>query len=140
MKFLGALCIACAAGSVAAAAHAQTSSPQKKRNDTVIVRGCVSGRTLVADRGTGGVDPLRYDLTGSKEILEALAKHSRHTEEITGKVKGGDASGATRVVEKRWGKNRVYAGAADSMRETPQIASGPAIEVTSFEHLADACL
>ena len=59
----------------------------------------------------------------------------KHTEEITGKLKGDDAGGATRAVDERWGKNRVYAGRSDSTHDTLQIASGPKIEVTAFKHL-----
>jgi hypothetical protein len=141
MRFQAALSIACGVAILAAAARAQTNPPAAKKSNVVIVRGCVTGRTLVADPTTGSVTPgpLRYDLTGSREILEALEAHTRHLEEITGKLKRDDAGGATRGVDKRWGKNRVYAGRAESNRETSQIASGPKIEVTAFEHIADHC-
>jgi len=142
MRFQVALSIASFVATAAAGGGAQTPPPAATKSDVVIVRGCVTGRTLVADTTTGSITPgtpLRYDLTGSRETMKALEAHAQHLEEITGKLKGGDAVGATKGVDKRWGKNRVYAGRAESNHEAVPIASGPKIEVTAFKHLSDHC-
>jgi hypothetical protein len=142
MRFQAPLRIGCFVAIAAQAGRAQTSAPTAKKSDVVIVRGCVTGRTLVADTTTGSITPgtpLRYDLTGSKETMKALEAHSKHLEEITGTIKGGDAVGATQGVDKRWGKNRVYAGRAESNHAAAPVASGPKFEVTAFEHLSDHC-
>jgi len=140
MRFQATLCVGCCFIAIAAG-RAQTPPPaaaKPNKSDVVIVRGCVTGRVIVTDPTTESITlpgPLRYDLTGSKEMMKALEAHSKHTEEITGKLKGDDAGGATRAVDERWGKNRVYAGRSDSTHDTLQIASGPKIEVTAFKHL-----
>ena len=142
MRFQAALHVGCFVAMAVAGSEAQTNAPAKKQSDVVIVRGCVTGRTLVADTTSGSITPgtpLRYDLSGSRETMKALEAHSQHVEEITGTLKGGDAVGATQGVDKRWGKNRVYAGRAESNHEAAPIASGPKIEVTAFKHLADHC-
>jgi hypothetical protein len=141
MRFQAALRIGGIVAVGVAAGRAQTNPPAKTKDDVVIVRGCVTGRTLVAHPTSESITPgaLRYDLTGTKETMKALEAHSKHIEEITGKIKGGDVGGATRAVDKRWGKTRVYAGRSESNHETAQIASGPKIEVTAFKHIADNC-
>ena len=142
MRFQAALYIASFVATAAAASGAQTPPPTANTSDAVIVRGCVTGRTLVADTTTGSITPgapLRYDLSGSRETMKALEAHAQHLEEITGKLKGGDAVGATHGVDKRWGKNRVYAGRAESNHDAAPVASGPKIEVTAFKHLSDHC-
>jgi len=142
MRFQAARCIGCVAAIAAAAGRAQTDPLAQKKSDVVIVRGCVTGRALVADTTTGSITPgtpLRYDLSGSRETMKALEAHAQHLEEITGTLKGGDAVGATQGVDRRWGKNRVYAGRAESNHEEAPIASGPKIEVTAFTHLSDHC-
>jgi hypothetical protein len=141
MNGKGAVSAVCIASTVAAAAAArdQATPSSGRKADVVVVRGCVTGRALVADPTTGSITSPRYELKGSMEMLAALAAHSKHIEEISGKLKGDDAGGGTRAGDRRRGKNRVYAGRSESNRETAQIASAPTIAVTAFEHISDNC-
>jgi len=142
MRFQAALYAGCFVAITGLGGRAQATAPAAKKSDVVIVRGCVTGRALVADTTTESITPatpLRYDLTGSRETMKALEAHTQHLEEITGTLKDGSAVGATHGADKRWGKNRIYGGRAESNHETAPIASGPKIEVTAFKHLSDHC-
>lgn len=81
MRFQAALCTSCFVAIAALAGRAQTPPPAATKSDVVIVRGCVTGRTLVADTTTGSITPgtpLRYDLSGSRETMTAFKHLSDH--------------------------------------------------------------
>ena len=145
MAGLSRMILGCTAAAtlVSGAAASQPPSPSPNAEphvDVVIVRGCLTGRTLVSPYGTGSTTPQRYELTGDRRTVKALKEHSHHTEEITGTLQTRDAKGATRGVDRRWGKNRVYAGAAhDRPSDPPSPATGPLMRVTAMKHVSDYC-
>src|SRR3954471_18752461 len=104
---LGCIVVASSGFALRAADTPRTS----KDSNLVTVRGCLHGLEITTfdETGTNGVPPQRFRLTGDRETLGELKKHSGHFEEITGMLTSGTANGGMRTGEKRIPKGRIYA-------------------------------
>lgn len=105
-----------------------------KQSDLVTVRGCLRGSTL-----TTLFEPRQFHLTSSRELSALLNKHSGHVEEITGRLKSGNAAGATVIKEKSGSQGRVYVGVGTRSATPSEGVTLPVIEVRSVTHIEDAC-
>jgi hypothetical protein len=127
------------------APHAADTPQSTKDSNLVTVLGCLHGLevTTFDETGTNGVPPQRFRLTGNREMLHELKKHSGHFEEIRGTLTSGTANGGLRTSEKRIPKGRIYAGVGSTPFERPGTTSDPGatstVQLRTFAHLADRC-
>ena len=125
--------------------HAATDTSQNGTDNLVTVRGCLHGQeiTTVDGTGTNGAAPQRFRITGDRERLKELKKHSGHYEEVTGTLTSGTADGGLRVREKPIPKGRVYVGVGQQPFERPGTTSDPTavstLTLRDFKHLGSRC-
>ena len=113
---------------------------QPTPSDLVMVRGCLHGLTLTTTRAVDfDSDPREFQLTASREVAALLKKHSGHIEEVTGVLKAGKDTGATRMKEKSGTKVRVYAGYGTRTSRAENPASVSAIDVRRVRHVEAHC-
>ena len=132
-RFTSALC-------VVVGVQGPTPSTQPKQSDLVMVRGCLHGLTLTTLAAVDfEADPRVFQLTANKDLAAQLKQHAGHVEEVTGVLKAGKDTGATRVKEKRGTNVRVYGGfgTRTSQAESPSAVS--TLEVRSVTHVQANC-
>jgi hypothetical protein len=115
-------------------------STQPKQSDLVMVRGCLHGLSLTTLSAVDfDADPRVFQLTASRDLAAQLKQHTGHVEEVTGVLKAGKDTGATRVKEKRGAKGRVYGGfgTRTSRSENPSAVS--TLVVRSVTHVQATC-
>ena len=125
---------------VAVGVQGTNPSTQPKQSDLVMVRGCLHGLTLTTLAAVDfEADPRVFQLTANKDLAAQLKQHAGHVEEVTGVLKAGKDTGATRVKEKRGTNVRVYGGfgTRTSQAESPSAIS--TLEVRSVTHIQDGC-
>jgi hypothetical protein len=118
-----------------------TNTPkQPKQSDLVMVRGCLHGLTLTTTSAPDfDSDPREFQLRASREIAALLRTHTGHIEEVTGVLKAGKDTGATRMKEKAGAKGKIYAGFGTRTSRAENPASVSAIDVRSVTHVGDRC-
>jgi hypothetical protein len=115
----------------------KTNEPSNRQ--TIRVRGCIKGRTLVETQGGSGTTLTTYRLVGSRGILASLKEHEGHEDEIVGTVQIADKKKFKVTKEKKVGNGRVF-GSASSEERTgePQTEDFP-IDVDSITHVNTQC-
>jgi hypothetical protein len=117
----------------------KASGPSNRQ--TIRVRGCIKGRTLVETQGGSGLTLSTYRLTGSRGILASLKEHEGHDDEIVGTVQISDSKKYKVTKEKKAGKGRVFGSASaeeTSGEPQPQAADFP-IDVDAITHVSAQC-
>jgi len=142
---LAAALLALTTAVVGASHEARTTEP----DDLVTLRGCITGRTLVVTDVSGIRDGdgetligARFRLDASRAMLEALADHSGHEDEVTGTFDRAEfmrEHDQRLIVERRIGKTRVYAGARRSDGAERPILRPVGFDLDSFEHVEARC-
>jgi len=115
-----------------------------KKGDTVIVRGCYKGSTLEStgiSRKDGGehlTEPLRYRLTGDKDVLKKMkADHDAEVVVVTAELRTDlpKPGAAARV-----GNSRIAVGVGASRGMMPEPPPPvPVLKVSSFETTGISC-
>lgn len=107
---------------------------------TVVVRGCITGRNLRASQsGTLGPAGATYRLTGSKAMLVMLKEHDGHDDAITGTVRVSDKSKMKVGKEAKSGKTRVYGSASSEDQTMATLPDPPTVNVDAIEHFDAPC-
>ena len=121
-------------------------SSEPRRGDTIVVRGCIAGGTILSSdtevrdstaRYSGSVT---YRLTGEKKALKNLKQeHDGHMDVITGILRSDlphqNAPRGTRI-----GNTRVTVGVSDQRGTDPNAPQYmPALQVKQVEHTGSVC-
>jgi hypothetical protein len=115
-------------------------STQPKQSDLVMVRGCLHGLTLTTlSAADFDADPRTFQLTASRDLAAQLKQHTGHVEEVTGVLKAGKDTGATRVKEKRGTKGRVYGGFGSRTSRAENPGATSTLEVRGVTHVQAHC-
>jgi hypothetical protein len=114
----------------------QTEPPNRQ---SITIRGCIKGQTLV-ERGEG-VAPAgtTYRLRGSKAILANLKEHNRHDDEILGTTQLADDKKFKVTKEKKTGKTRIYGTASAADRDGTEPPEDPVVDVVRITHVNSRC-
>ena len=142
---LAAALLALTTAVVGASHEARTTEP----DDLVTLRGCITGRTLVVTDVSGIRDGVgetligaRFRLDASRAMLEALADHSGHEDEVTGtfdRTEFQREHDERLVAEEQIGRTRIYAGRRRSVGSERPILRPVGFDLDSFEHVEARC-
>jgi hypothetical protein len=130
---------------VLSALAAQQGLPPMKTNEpsnrqTIRVRGCIRGRTLVETQGGPGITLNTYHLAGSRAIVATLKEHDGHEDEIVGTVQIADTKKFKATKEKKVGNGRVLGSASsDKTSGEPQSPVEFPIDVDTITHINMEC-
>ncbi len=121
--------------------------PSAKKEDTIVIHGCVSGSLLKdlrhqkSDKVTGAETSVVYRLIGEKKLLRIIQKeHQDQVLEVVGVVQS-DPNNTSTTHTKEMGKVRLFVGSGEQETSQPgKPPSYPTLRVTSFEVLERNCL
>jgi hypothetical protein len=106
---------------------------------SIKVRGCIKGRTLVDTEGSFAPSGTTYRLRGSKNILASLKEHDGHEDEILGTTQIADDKKVKVTKEKKSGKTRVYGTASAEDQDGTELREDPWVDVASITHVNTGC-
>lgn len=141
-----ALVIALTAGIALAGAQEKPTDIVPRRGDAVIVRGCISGGTIVSSEtevrdSTGKYSHyVTYRISGNKKIINPLKKeHEGHLDVLIGILKS-DLPESNAPRGKRLGNTRITIGVGVQPRTDPRSYEAmPVLEVKEIEHTGASC-
>jgi hypothetical protein len=114
----------------------QTEPPNRQ---SINVRGCIKGKTLVETEGAFAPVGTTYRLRGSKSALANLKEHNGHEDELLGTTQIADDKKFKVTKEKRIGKSRIFGTASASEGDGTELPEDPWIDVASITHVNARC-
>jgi hypothetical protein len=115
----------------------KTSEPPNRQSITV--RGCIRGRTLVETEGSFAPPGTNFRLRGSRSILASLKEHDGHDDEILGTTQIADDKKFKVTKEKKSGKTRVYGSTSAEDQNGSELPEDPWVDVASITHVSSTC-
>jgi hypothetical protein len=112
---------------------------QPSNKQSISVRGCIKGQTIIQTAGEFAPNGTTYRLRGPKSVTASLKEHNGHDDEIQGTTQIADDRKSKVTKEKRIGKNRIYGSASAEEHTGTELPDDRWIDVVSITHVNSTC-